>query len=65
MVVAFDRDRFATARVLPIRYGYHDDTRLRATAARNPKRLFEWPDFFVCVDDKKSGTHKLAIMETD
>src|SRR5438876_9118173 len=55
LVVALDRNCFTASRVRPIAHGHDDNARFSASATRNAKRLFEWPDFFPCFDQHYTG----------
>ena len=62
MIVPSGRDAFTTADVVTISERHDNEARLSATAARNPKWLFERPDLFVSVKDERTETHNLVIM---
>src|SRR6202011_2289906 len=46
LVVTRDRHCFTATSILPVDQGHDDNACFSATAPRNAKRLFEWPNFF-------------------
>ena len=50
LIIARDRHAFAASSVFSLSHAYHYDVRLGATAARDAKRVLEWPEFFFGFD---------------
>ena len=50
LTIARDRHAFAASSVFSLSHAYHYDVRLSATAARDAKRVLEWPEFFFGFD---------------
>lgn len=58
LVIACERNAFASTDVFAVTNRQNDDLRFSATAPRNTKRLPERPDFLVSVDEQRTSRHR-------